>query len=73
VKIVVDGVSAGLVGLPVSTTPTRTAALLGVTVQDGGRTDLRVVRSIAAAWLLTFPGCGAIGFVMARVFLNLFQ
>ena len=59
-------------GLPVSTTHTRTAALLGVTAQEKGRVDRRVIRSIVLAWLLTFPGCGGIGFVMARLFLHLF-
>jgi len=60
-------------GLPVSTTHTRTAALLGVAAREQGRVDLRVVRSVALAWLLTFPGCGLIGFAMARVFLTLFS
>lgn len=60
-------------GLPVSTTHTRTAALLGAAAQEGGWTDLRVVRSIVLAWLLTFPGCALIGFAMARLFLLMFS
>lgn len=59
-------------GLPVSTTHTRTASLLGVTVQEGGKRDGRVVRAVALTWLLTFPCCGAIGFGMARLFLDIF-
>ena len=58
-------------GLPVSTTHTRTAALLGVSAAEGGRWDRRVAGEIAAAWLLTFPGCGVLGFVLAKAFLRL--
>ena len=59
-------------GLPVSTTHTRTAALLGVAARENGRMDKGVIRCIIWAWLLTFPGCGIIGFGMARMFLRLF-
>lgn len=61
-----------LLGLPVSTTHTRTAALLGVGVASGGAVDWRVAREIGLAWLLTFPGCMAIGYWMAKVFLGVF-
>ena len=64
--------AATLWGLPISTTHTRTAALLGVAAQENSRMDRGVIRSIVRAWLLTFPGCGIIGFGMARLFLHLF-
>ncbi len=60
---------ATLLGLPVSTTHTRTSALLGVGSAGGARPDWRVAGRIALAWLLTFPGCMAIGYWTARVFL----
>lgn len=60
---------ATLLGLPVSTTHTRTSALLGVGSAGGRRPDWRVAGKIALAWLLTFPGCMAIGYWTARVFL----
>lgn len=56
-------------GLPVSTTHTRTAALLGVGSAGKGRVDWAVVRRIVLAWTLTFPGCMALGYVMSRWFL----
>lgn len=58
-----------LLGLPVSTTHAKTAAILGV----GGRADKSVVRSIILTWLLTFPGCGLIGFGAACFFLRMFS
>lgn len=64
--------AATMWGLPVSTTHTRTAALLGVTAQEKSRLDKRVMGCVVLAWLLTFPGCGAIGFAVARLFLHLF-
>lgn len=58
-----------LLGLPVSTTHAKTAAILGV----GGRADRGVVRSILLTWLMTFPGCALLGFLTARLFLRLFS
>lgn len=63
--------SATLLGLPVSTTHTRTCALLGVGSVGGGRPDWTVAAKIALAWLLTFPVCMAVGYWMARIFLTL--
>ncbi len=56
---------ATLWGLPVSTTHTRTAVLLGV----GGKWDNRVVGSIAVTWLATFPGCFILGWGLTRLLL----
>lgn len=59
---------ATLLGLPVSTTHTRTCALLGVGSAGDSRPDWSVAGKIALAWGLTFPGCMAIGHWTARVF-----
>ena len=56
-----------LLGLPVSTTHTKTAAILGA----GRYPDWSVARSIALAWVLTFPICGLLGCLCAK-FLFLF-
>ncbi len=61
---------ATLMGLPVSTTHARTAALLGVGLGSNGNADWGVARRMALAWLLTFPGCMAIGYWTAKVFLS---
>ncbi len=57
-----------LPGLPVSTTHVKTAAILGVGRAGRSPVDRGVVRGIALTWLLTFPGCGALGFFLARLF-----
>lgn len=63
---------ATLLGLPVSTTHAKTAAILGVGAsRRWSAVDLAVVRDMALTWMLTFPGCGLIGFFTARVFLGL--
>lgn len=54
-----------LLGLPVSTTHAKTAAILGA----GSKANRRIAGQIALTWLFTFPGCGALGFFLARLFL----
>ena len=62
---------ATVLGLPVSTTHTRTAALLGVGSAGGRRADWGVARSIALAWLCTFPGCLGLGWLLAKGMLQI--
>ena len=52
-----------LLGLPVSTTHAKTAAILGA----GADPEVKVAGSLGAAWLLTFPACGAIAFFLLKV------
>ena len=59
---------ATLLGLPASTTHTRTCALLGVGSAGGARPDWAVAGKIILAWLLTFPGCMAVGYWTAKLF-----
>ena len=60
-------------GIPVSTTHTKTTAIMGVgAVKRLSAIDLRVVKDMVLTWVLTFPGCGVIGFFMAKLFLRLF-
>ncbi|MCI8422246.1 MAG: inorganic phosphate transporter [Lawsonibacter sp.] len=62
---------ATVLGLPASTTHTRTAALLGVGSAGDSPVCWGVAARIALAWVLTFPGCMAIGFWTARLFLTM--
>ncbi len=54
-----------LTGLPVSTTHAKTAAILGAGHSPNGR----VAGALGAAWLLTFPGCGLLAFLLVKCFL----
>lgn len=59
-------------GIPVSTTHTKTSAIMGVgAVKRLSAINFTVVRDMMLTWIFTFPGCGLISFVMAKVFLLL--
>ncbi|MGI5884695.1 MAG: inorganic phosphate transporter [Candidatus Spyradocola sp.] len=60
-------------GIPVSTTHAKTTAIMGVgAVKRLSAINFSVVKEMGLTWLLTFPGCGLIGFVMAKLFMWLF-
>lgn len=54
-----------LLGLPVSTTHAKTAAILGA----GANPKAKVAGSLGAAWLLTFPACGFLSFLLVKCLL----
>ena len=59
-------------GFPVSTTHSKACAMMGVGSQKhGGGTDKKIVGEILLAWLLTFPICAAIGFLLTALYINL--
>lgn len=62
-----------LTGLPVSTTHTKTTAIMGVgAARRRSSVDWGIVREMITAWVLTFPGCGLIGFAFAKIFIAIF-
>nr|WP_122012143.1 inorganic phosphate transporter [Maliibacterium massiliense] len=64
---------ASLTGLPVSTTHTKTTAIMGVGASRRlSSVNWSVAGEMIWAWVLTFPGCGLIGFGMAKLFMHLF-
>ncbi len=64
---------ASLAGIPVSTTHTKTTAIMGVGASKRiSSVNWNVVKEIVAAWVLTFPGCGLLGFLMAHLFMKIF-
>lgn len=64
---------ASITGLPVSTTHTKTTAVMGVgAAKRISSVNWGIVKEMISAWILTFPGCGLIGFLMALLFLNIF-
>lgn len=57
-------------GLPVSTTHTRTCAVMGAGAGgQSGHIDKSVVRELLAAWGLTFPACFALGWLFSKIFI----
>ena len=59
-----------VLGLPVSTTHAKTTAIMGVgAVKSIKAINLGVVKEMCLTWVLTFPGCGLIGFLMTKLFL----
>jgi PiT family inorganic phosphate transporter len=64
---------SSVTGLPVSTTHTKTTAIMGVgAAKRLSLVKWNVVKEMVLTWVLTFPGCGLIGFIMAKIFINIF-
>lgn len=60
-------------GFPVSTTHAKTTAMMGAGASKSLKTlDVNTIKEIALTWLLTFPGCGLLGFFVTKVFLIIF-
>ncbi len=64
---------SSVAGIPVSTTHTKTVAIMGVgAAKRISNVNWGVVKEMVLTWVLTFPGCGLIGFLMAKLFMWLF-
>ncbi len=64
---------ATLTGLPVSTTHTKTAAIMGAgAAKDVRSVNWAIAKDMVLTWVFTFPGCGIIGFGLAKLFLLVF-
>lgn len=62
-----------LFGIPVSTTHTKTTAIMGVgATKRLSAVNYSVVKDMVLTWILTFPGCGLIGYLTAKLFLMIF-
>ena len=62
-----------LLGIPVSTTHMKTASIMGAGAERKmSSIKLSVVKEMMMTWICTFPGCGIMGFVFAKLFLALF-
>ncbi|MBQ6829812.1 MAG: inorganic phosphate transporter [Clostridia bacterium] len=59
--------------LPVSTTHAKTMSIMGVgAVKRISAINFGVVKEMVLTWVLTFPGCGLVGFLMTKLFMMLF-
>ena len=59
--------------LPVSTTHAKTTSIMGVgAVKRVSAINFSVVKEMVLTWVLTFPGCGLVGFLMTKLFMYIF-
>ena len=64
---------ASVLGLPVSTTHTKTTAIMGVgAAKRVSSVNWGIVKEMIFAWVMTFPGCGLISFLLAQFFMRIF-
>ncbi len=61
--------AATVAGIPLSTTHTKVMAIMGVgAASDNGKIDKGVAVRLCITWILTFPVCAAIGFLLTKLF-----
>lgn len=61
-----------VLGFPVSTTHTKTSAVIGVGFADNIKSvNLKIAGEMVAAWLITFPGCGVMGWILTNIMIKL--
>ena len=64
---------SSVTGIPVSTTHTKTTAIMGVgSAKRLSSVNWGIVKEMVQTWVLTFPGCGLIGYLMAKLFMWIF-
>ncbi|MPN57233.1 hypothetical protein SDC9_204927 [bioreactor metagenome] len=64
---------SSVTGIPVSTTHTKTTAIMGVgAAKRLSSVNWGFVKEMVMTWVLTFPGCGVIGYLMAKLFMLIF-
>jgi hypothetical protein len=65
---------SSLMGVPVSTTHTKTSAIMGVgAVKRLSAINFSVVKDMMLTWIFTFPGCGLISFCMENLLFSGFN
>ena len=61
---------ASMLGIPVSTTHTATASVIGAGMASSPRRiNMRSVKEMMLAWMLTFPCCGLIAYFLVTIYL----
>ena len=62
-----------VLGIPVSTTHTKTTAIMGVgSAKRLSNVNWNTVKEMVLAWILTFPGCGLLGIISTYIFMKIF-
>ena len=64
---------SSVAGVPVSTTHTKTTAIMGVGASKRiSNVNWGLEKDMVLAWVLTFPGCGLLGYIATQVFMRIF-
>lgn len=62
---------ASLTGLPVSTTHAKTMSIIGVGKCSGSKVNIKKVTGICKTWIITFPVCGILAYLLAFIIINI--
>ena len=64
---------SSLCGIPVSTGQTKTTAIMGVSASKRwSSVDWSIAKNMVIAWIVTFPGCGILGYLFTKVLVQIF-
>ena len=64
---------SSILGIPVSSTHTKNSAVMGVGASKRlSNVNWKTARNMIFAWILTFPFCGLLGFILTKVFIKIF-
>ena len=65
---------SSVTGIPVSTTHTKTTSMMGVAAAKRiSAVNWNVVKEMGLAWILTFPGCGLLSFLITTLAIHIFK
>lgn len=68
ISAVICMLSASLGGIPVSTTHTSTAAIIGAGLSNRtSKINKKAINEMLIAWILTFPGCGLLSYTIVKI------
>lgn len=64
---------SSLFGVPVSTVQTKSTAIMGVGASKGlSKVNWKTAKNMILAWIITFPGCGLLGYLTTFAFIRFF-
>jgi PiT family inorganic phosphate transporter len=61
---------ATLAGIPMSTTHAKTSAIMGAGIGSGSKVNTGVIGSMIVAWIITFPVCAVLGYLLTKLFIR---
>ncbi len=61
---------ASIMGIPASTTQTKTSSILGVGALSSGKINAKTTLSIVTAWIFTFPACTLLGYMIMKIMIK---